>query len=74
MFSLMLLPFTDVPESVWYAEAVHWAASEKIVEGIMAAAFEPNATVSHVQAGTMLWRYAKHSGAQAVAMMTRYVG
>ena len=57
-----LMPFTDVDEGAWYAEAVRWAASEKIVEGTTATTFEPDAIVSRAQAVTMLWRYAKHSG------------
>lgn len=57
-----LMPFTDVDEGAWYAEAVRWAASERIAEGTTASTFAPNAAVSRAQAVTMLWRYAKRSG------------
>ena len=57
-----LMPFTDVDESAWYAEAVRWAASEKIVEGTTASTFEPNATVSRAQAAAMIYRCAQAQG------------
>ena len=57
-----LMPFTDVDEGAYYAEAVRWAASEKIVEGTTAATFAPNATVTRAQVVTMLCRFAKAQG------------
>ena len=57
-----LMPFTDVDESAYYAEAVRWAASEKIVEGTTAATFAPNAIVTRAQVVTMLCRFAKAQG------------
>ena len=57
-----LMPFTDVDEGAYYAEAVRWAASEKIVEGTTAATFAPNATVTRAQVVTMLYRFAKAQG------------
>ena len=56
------MPFTDVDEGAYYAEAVRWAASEKIVEGTTAATFAPNATVTRAQVVTMLCRFAKAQG------------
>ena len=57
-----LMPFTDVDEGAYYAEAVRWAASEKIVEGTTAVTFAPNATVTRAQVVTMLCRFAKAQG------------
>ena len=57
-----LMSFTDVDEGAYYAEAVRWAASEKIVEGTTAATFAPNATVTRAQVVTMLCRFAKAQG------------
>lgn len=57
-----LMPFTDVDEGAYYAEAVRWAASEKIVEGTTTATFAPNATVTRAQVVTMLCRFAKAQG------------
>ena len=57
-----LMPFMDVDEGAYYAEAVRWAASEKIVEGTTAATFAPNATVTRAQVVTMLCRFAKAQG------------
>ena len=57
-----LMPFMDVDEGAYYAEAVRWAASEKIVEGTTAATFAPNATVTRAQGVTMLCRFAKAQG------------
>ena len=56
------MPFTDVDAGAYYAEAVRWAASEKIVEGTTAATFAPNATVTRAQVVTMLCRFAKAQG------------
>lgn len=57
-----LMPFSDVEENAWYAEAVRWAASEKIVTGTSAATFDPDGTLTRAQAVTILWRYARVQG------------
>ncbi len=51
--------FTDVDSGAYYAEAVRWAASEKIVEGTTAETFAPDAAVTRAQVVTMLYRFAK---------------
>lgn len=56
------LTFADVPEGVWYTEAVRWAASEGIVDGYSTLAFGPNDHVSREQLATILWRYARYKG------------
>ncbi len=61
--------FTDVPDGVWYADAVAWAASNNIVSGYGNGIFGSNDPVSREQAAAILWRYsgspaAGQSGAQ----------
>ena len=50
--------FNDVDGGAYYAEAVHWAASEKIIEGTTAETFAPDAAVTRAQVVTMLYRFA----------------
>ena len=57
-----LLPFADVDEGAWYAEAVRWAASEGIVTGVSETAFAPDEPVTREQLAAILWRYAKYKG------------
>lgn len=54
--------FTDVDGGAYYAEAVRWAASEKVVEGTTAETFAPDAAVTRAQMVTMLYRFAKAQG------------
>ena len=54
--------FNDVDGGAYYAEAVRWAASEKIVEGRTAETFAPDAAVTRAQMVTMLYRFAKAQG------------
>lgn len=54
--------FNDVDSGAYYAEAVRWAASEKIVEGTTAETFAPDAAVTRAQMVTMLYRFAKAQG------------
>ena len=53
-----LMPFTDVDGGAWYAEAVRWASSEGIVEGVSDTSFAPNAEITREQLAAILWRYA----------------
>ena len=54
--------FTDVDGGAYYAEAVRWAASEKVVEGTTTETFAPDAAVTRAQVVTMLYRFAKAQG------------
>lgn len=54
--------FNDVDSGTYYAEAVRWAASEKVVEGTTAETFAPDAAVTRAQMVTMLYRFAKARG------------
>lgn len=51
--------FSDVQADAWYAEAVGWAASNKVVTGYADGTFRPNAAVTGEQAAAILYRYAK---------------
>lgn len=54
--------FTDVKEDSWYADAVEWAASSGIVNGVGNDLYDPNGDVTREQIATMLYRYVKHLG------------
>lgn len=54
--------FSDVQADAWYAEAVGWAASNKVVTGYADGTFRPNAAVTREQAAAILYRYAKSKG------------
>lgn len=54
--------FTNVDGGAYYAEAVRWAASEKVVEGTTTETFAPDAAVTRAQVVTMLYRFAKAQG------------
>ena len=57
-----LMTFTDVKESADYAEAVRWAASEKLVGGNGDGTFLPDGTLNREQMSVILYRYAKYRG------------
>ena len=50
------LPFTDVPKSAYYYDAVDWAVGEEITDGVSATQFAPNATCTRSQSVTFLYR------------------
>lgn len=54
--------FSDVQADAWYAEAVGWAASNKVVTGYADGTFRPNAAVTREQAAVILYRYAQSKG------------
>ena len=57
-----LMPFTDVDEGAYYAEAVRWAASTGIVTGLTEMTFGTNDVCTRAQAATMIYRYAQAQG------------
>lgn len=57
-----LMPFTDVDESAYYAEAVRWAASTGIVTGLTETTFGTNGICTRAQAAAMIYRYAQAQG------------
>lgn len=54
--------FSDVQADAWYAEAVGWAASDKVVTGYADGTFRPNAAVTREQTAAILYRYAQSKG------------
>lgn len=49
-------PFTDVAKNAWYADAVAWAAENKIVNGMGNGLFSPNTALTREQFATILYR------------------
>ncbi|MBQ9044361.1 MAG: S-layer homology domain-containing protein [Oscillospiraceae bacterium] len=50
--------FADVPDGVWYADAVAWARENGVAEGVGGGRFAPKEPVTREQLVTLLWRYA----------------
>ena len=50
--------FSDVQNGSWYADAVAWAVSRNITNGMGGDIFAPNSTCNRAQIVTFLWRYA----------------
>lgn len=57
-----LMPFTDVDEGAYYAEAVRWAASSGIITGLTETTFGTNGVCTRAQAAAMIYRYAQAQG------------
>lgn len=57
-----LMPFTDVDEGAYYAEAVRWAASTGIVTGLTETTFGANDGCTRAQAAAMIYRYVQEQG------------
>ena len=55
-----VMPFGDVNANEYYAEAVRWAASTGIVNGVSEGAFEPETNITREQFAAILFRYAQH--------------
>ena len=51
-------PFTDVPASAYYYNAVLWAVEQQITSGTSATTFSPNSSLNRAQAVTFLYRAA----------------
>ncbi len=52
------LPFTDVADDAYYADAVQWAVANNVTSGATATTFAPNASCTRGQMVTFLWRAA----------------
>ncbi|WP_195325408.1 InlB B-repeat-containing protein [Flavonifractor plautii] len=57
-----LMPFTEVDEGAYYAEAVRWAASTGIVTGLTETTFGTNDICTRAQAAAMIYRCAQAQG------------
>lgn len=50
--------FSDVPDRIWYAQAVAWASKAGIVNGVGGGKFDPDSPVTRQQIAAILYRYA----------------
>ena len=49
-------------EGLWYTEAVRWAASEGIVNGVSDTSYAPDNAITREQMAAILYRYAQYKG------------
>lgn len=54
--------FTDVAEDKWYSDAISWAATNGIVNGISETRFAPDSDISREQTALVICRFAKIQG------------
>lgn len=54
--------FPDVPNKKYYADAIIWASSQKIVSGYNNGKFGPEDSITREQIAKILYLYAKHKG------------
>ena len=54
--------FSDTKDDAWYADAVAWAVSEGIVNGVNETEFSPDTAVTREQLATILYRYTQNAG------------
>ena len=54
--------FSDVPDGEWYADAVRWAASAGVVNGVGGGRFAPDDPLTWEQAAAILRRFADANG------------
>ena len=59
--------FTDVADGDWYAQAVNWAASVGVVNGMGDGTFQPNAAITREQMAAILRNYAAYKGMDVTA-------
>ncbi|MBQ9930961.1 MAG: S-layer homology domain-containing protein, partial [Firmicutes bacterium] len=52
------LTFGDVSSDSWYADAVHWAAENKLITGYSNGDFGPNDNITREQLAVILYRFA----------------
>ena len=64
------LPFTDVPKSAYYYDAVDWAVGKEITDGVSATQFEPYASCTRAQIVTFLWHAAGSPEPKTVSSFT----
>ena len=57
-------PFNDVPEDMWFTDAIIWAAENGIVEGVGNGRFNPNGYITRQDLTVIFDRYADFAGIQ----------
>lgn len=60
------LAYTDVPADAYYAAAIRWAADAQVVTGYDETHFGPEMPVTREELATMLFRFARNQGMEAV--------
>ncbi len=60
--------YTDVPDGLWYANAIIWATESGIVDGYGEGLFNPMGKVTREQAVVMLYRWAAYKGVDLSSM------
>ncbi|MGN0107323.1 MAG: S-layer homology domain-containing protein [Hominilimicola sp.] len=60
--------YTDVDESAWYYEAVRWAVSNGVAEGMSDKEFAPDGRITREQMAAMLNRFITNAGIEAEAV------
>lgn len=60
-------PFRDVPDGLWYSQAILWASSNGIAKGMTTETFEPDTPVTREQLVTFFARYAQWLGLPVTA-------
>ncbi len=61
------MPFSDVDEDAWYADAVLWASQNGIAAGVGGGKFSPETDVTREQAAVLMKQYADLIGADTSA-------
>lgn len=56
------IDFTDVPNNVYYTDAVEWASANHVIEGTAPGLFSPLIDVTRQEMVTMIYRYVRTLG------------
>ena len=62
LYDEVIVP-SDVPEGIWYYDAVEYALEQGFLSGTGSDAFSPNGTVTRAQLAQILWRLGGSQGA-----------
>ena len=61
--------FQDVSDGAWYANAVKWASSREVMNGVSAQKFDPQGTVDRATMAQMLYNF---DGAQSTGVVSQF--
>ena len=61
--------FQDVPGGAWYANAVKWASSREVMNGVSNQRFDPQGTVNRAMMAQMLYNF---DGAGSTGVVSKY--
>ena len=64
------LPFTDVPDGIWYHNAVEFAYENQLFNGTSATTFSPEGSMTRAMLVTVLWRQAGSPESDAAVPFT----